>query len=156
MQTPTSSALPIAQRKVVFMFVPMLLLMLPVLARTTWVATALRGLFSHPAAAVRSSDKVAPRIRVLHFTLTPLGLNPSAATIPEGRYVIEITNRSELSEFSLNLGRLSGHKQKEVKAIRKHGEWSGVFDLKRDNFVLAINEKPEWTANIQVTKEDNR
>lgn len=91
-------------------------------------------------------------VKVLHFTLTPLGINPSAVTVPEGLYVIEVTNRSDLSRFSLNLGDLSSHKLQELDTTRKHGEWSGFFRLKSDDFVLTVNEKTEWTARLQVIK----
>jgi hypothetical protein len=93
------------------------------------------------------------RIRVLHFTLTPLGFNPSSMTVPEGLYVIEVTNRSDLSQFSLSLGRLSNHKLKEVDATRKLGEWRGLFRLKSDDFALTLNEKPGWSAKLRITKE---
>lgn len=146
MQVSTFSILPAPRRKSRLILFTTLCLML---SMASWLTASLKSL--QPTA--QTTDKESPRIRVLHFTLTPLGLNPTAMTVPEGQYLIEVTNRSDFSEFSLNLGRLSNHKLKEVDAIKKHGEWRGVFDLKRDDFVLTINEKPEWTANIQVIKD---
>ncbi|NOT63482.1 MAG: hypothetical protein HOP19_25000 [Acidobacteria bacterium] len=125
------------------------------LSMAPWVKASWKSMLSY-LPAVQSSGNDAPRISVLHFTLTPLGFNPPAATIPEGQYVIEVTNRSELNDFSLNLGRLSGHKLKETNKIKKHGEWRGAFNLKRGDFAIIINEKPEWAASIQVIKEDKR
>ena len=149
MQVSTFFILPAPRRKSMLILFMTLCLMLLILSMASGLTASLKSL--QPTA--QTTDKAAPRIRVLHFTLTPLGLNPTAMTVPEGKYLIEVTNRSDFSEFSLNLGQLSSYKLKEVNAIKKHGEWSGLFDLKHDDFVLTINEKPEWTANIQVIKD---
>lgn len=132
-----------SQRRVLIVLVLLIGLTITAFSMSRWTAT-------------RSSDTqelaASEPVKVLHFTLTPLGFNPSAMTVPEGLYVIDVTNRSGLSTFSLNLGRLSGHKLKEVDTARKRGEWSGYFRLKKDDFVLTVNEKTAWTASLEVTK----
>ena len=154
MQIFAPFVLPAYRRKALLIFFPALCLMVSVFSLASWQTGFLKSVWSATGITPQAANPETERIKVLHFTLTPRGFNPVAATIPEGRYVIEVTNRSELPEFSLNLGRLSGHKIKERDNAKKHGEWSGLFDLKRGDFVLSINEKPEWTANIQATKEE--
>lgn len=132
-----------SQRKVVIASGLLIGLTISVFSMSRWTATR----FSNA-----KEQASAEPVKVLHFTLTPLGFNPNAMTVPEGLYVIEVTNRSDLKAFSLNLGRLSNHKLKEVDTARKRGEWSGFFRLKSDDFVLTINEKTAWTARLQVTK----
>jgi hypothetical protein len=132
-----------SQRKMVLASVMLIGLTISAFSMSRWAATRLGN---------AKEQAPAERVKVLHFTLTPLGFNPSVMTVPEGLYVIEVTNRSDLSTFSLNLGHLSNHKLREVNAARTHGEWSGFFRLKSDDYVLAINEKTAWTAKLQVTK----
>lgn len=134
-----------SQRKIVLASVMLIGLTISAFSMSRWAATRFRK-------AKEMAQAPAERVKVLHFTLTPLGLNPSVMTVPEGLYVIEVTNRSDLKTFSLNLGRLSNQKLKEVNAVRTQGEWSGIFRLKSDDYVLAINEKTAWAAKLQVTK----
>jgi len=152
MQIPSSFLMSNNQRKFLIASILLLGLTLSAFSMSRWAAIR-RGHAQEPVlTAARAAGNDPERVRALHFTLTPLGFNPSAMTVPEGLYVIEVTNRSDLSTFSLNLGRIANHKLKEVDAIHRHGEWSGFFRLKSDDFVLTVNEKPEWKAKLQVTK----
>lgn len=131
-----------SRRKIVMASVLLIGLAISAFSMSRWIVPRLGG-----------GEKLAPpeRVKVLHFTLTPLGFSPTEMTVPEGLYTIEVINRSGLSMFSLHLGRLSERKLKEVDSARKLGEWRGFFNLKRDDYVVTVNEKTEWTARLQVT-----
>jgi hypothetical protein len=97
---------------------------------------------------------------VISITVNPRGFNPSRVTVPEGLYLIDINNRSGLSELNLQLGALNSRKLKESRRPKdsqgrelKSQDWRGFFNLDRGVYTVTESSHPNWVLQIQVDRK---
>ena len=111
----------------------------------------------NPASAQTNTP---PPIKVISITVNPRGFNPSKITVPEGLYLIDINNRSGISELGLQLGALNTKKLKESKRPKdsqgrelKSQDWRGLFNLDKGTYTITESSHPNWVVEIQVNKK---
>jgi hypothetical protein len=124
--------------------------------------------YSHKAGGLSSQDPKRPatpatpppsvpgvaassKIKAVLFTVRPDGFEPSEITLPEGKYVIAVDNRSGADEVLLNVRRGQSDRLKEVRLTRQQLNWRGVIDLKPGLYTVSDVNRPEWAARLQVT-----
>lgn len=85
------------------------------------------------------------------FTIHSQGFEPNDITLPAGKYVLVVDNRSGAEDVQLNLRRGQSEKLKEAKLSRKEMDWYSVIELAPGQYSLSDLNRPKWSANIKVS-----
>lgn len=104
------------------------------------------------AAALQShgAPALSPLKSVL-FTIHSEGFEPNEITLPAGKYVFVVDNRSGSEDVQLNLRRGQSEKLKEAKLTRKEMDWNSVVELAPGQYTLIDLNRPNWSADIKVS-----
>jgi uncharacterized cupredoxin-like copper-binding protein len=112
-------------------------------------AGARAALRASPAAHARAEQADAG-VQVLLLTLGPTSFEPSEVTLPKGKYLIVVHNRTGLEGFALRLERDGGVKLHEARVPARKLEWGGQFDMTPGEYVLSEADHPEWACRVNV------
>ncbi|MDQ3745361.1 MAG: hypothetical protein M3444_13340 [Acidobacteriota bacterium] len=88
--------------------------------------------------------------QVLLLVLRPAGFEPSEVTLPQGKYLLVVQNRTGLRGFALQFDR-DGGRLHEVRLPARKLDWNGHFDLTPGDYVLREADHPEWSCRITIT-----
>ena len=91
--------------------------------------------------------------KVAIFTLRPNGFQPAEITIPAGKYLVIVRNRTGLDKFSFRLERGSGARLHDVRMPRYKREWKQFLQLAPDTYVITESDHPGWVCRITVTAD---
>ena len=89
--------------------------------------------------------------KVVLLTLRPNGFSPRELTLPAGRYLFVVRNRTGLAEFSFRIERESGEVLHEVSPRRYKREWKHMVQLPVGVYIVKEVLHPDWTCHITVT-----
>jgi hypothetical protein len=101
------------------------------------------------AAAAQTGPDQSP-VEVIRVTLRPTGFDPATMTAPKGRALIAVDDLSGLDGVTLRLDRAAGGRLREVKAERGGAKLREVLDLHPGEYVLSLEERPDWACRINV------
>jgi len=99
-------------------------------------------------AETQSNDE---QVEVEVSTVRANGFEPRAITRPEGRFILALTNHTEVAELALRLDRVSGNRVHEVRMRRGRIRWNQVFNLPSGDYLLSEQNHPDWTCRITLT-----
>ena len=89
--------------------------------------------------------------KVALLTIRPTGFEPNEITIPAGKYLIVVRNRTGLDQFSLRLERGTAVRLYDVRLPRYKREWKQFLQLTPDSYVITETNHPGWVCRITVT-----
>lgn len=135
------------------------LLRLPVFGRSylaaALLALALAAAFgaAHLAADVPNqgrTERPAQGLKVLRVTLGPEGFTPAEVTLPRGRFLLVVYNKSGLEDVVLRLDGENGGRLREARSKGRGSRWRDVFDPPPGRYVLGVADRPAWKCDITV------
>ena len=85
------------------------------------------------------------------LVLDPSGFSPSSVSLPKGRLLLGIDNRTGFEDLVFHLDRISGNRIKEVKPRKGRHDYREVYDLSPGNYVLSEASHPQWICHITIT-----
>ena len=112
----------------------------------TYSARALNAPAPAPPAAAEADP-----VRVISVTLRPTGFEPSEVSVPAGRYLLVVNNRTGLEQFTPRLGREGQGAADEAGTLRHKRAWKKALQLTPGQYALAEADRPEWVCRITVT-----
>lgn len=90
-------------------------------------------------------------LSVLRLTLSPEGFTPAEVTLPHGRFLLVVYNKSGLEDVDLRFDAVAGGRLREARAKGRGSRWQEVFDPPPGEYVLSLTEHPDWACRITVT-----
>ena len=104
------------------------------------------------ATAVPRQEQPAYRHSAIVFTLLPEGFEPAEITLPQGRYLLAVENRTGLAEeVELQLHREDGDKLREKRLGRGKRAWKEVVELVPGRYVVSEAGHPDWVCHLTIT-----
>lgn len=85
------------------------------------------------------------------LTIRPTGFEPKELTIPAGKTLVVVRNRTGLAEFSIRLERGNGTRLFDLRVPRYKRDWKKVLDLTPDTYVITESNHPGWVCRVTVT-----
>jgi hypothetical protein len=86
------------------------------------------------------------------LTLRPTGFEPPEVTLPQGRYLLAVENRTGLAEeVDLRLQRENGNGLREKRLGRGRPVWKEVVDLPPGRYAVTEAGHPEWVCRVTIT-----
>ncbi|MEK6280647.1 MAG: hypothetical protein AABN95_09875 [Acidobacteriota bacterium] len=85
------------------------------------------------------------------LTIRPTGFEPNEISIPAGKYLIVVRNRTGLAQFSLRVDRGTGVRLYDVRLPRYKRDWKQIVQLTPDTYVITETNHPGWVCRITVT-----
>lgn len=104
-----------------------------------------------PAVLQNHGTPASSPLKSVLFTIHTEGFEPNEITLPAGKYVLAVDNRSGSEDVQLNLRRGQSEKLKEAKLSRKQMDWNSVIELTPGQYSLSDLNRPKWSANIKVS-----
>lgn len=101
--------------------------------------------------AQEEPERQAKDVQVLRLTLRPDGFERSELTLPSGRYVFVVKNRTGLDQYALRLSREGHGTQSEARLQRHQREWRELINLTPGEYVLTELDHPEWACRLTIT-----
>ncbi len=101
---------------------------------------------NHPSGA-RPGDK-APEVRLI--VMRTRGFEPSEITVPAGKVLLVVHNRSGLANVKLRLDRVGGDRLHEVDVHREKLDWKDWVELKPGHYVLTEASHSMFHCSITV------
>lgn len=89
--------------------------------------------------------------RVALLTIRPTGFDPKEITMPAGKYLVVVRNRTGLDQFSVRLERSNGARLYDVRLPRYKREWKQFLHLVPDTYVITETNHPDWVCRITVS-----
>lgn len=108
-------------------------------------------LLAIPRAANGQGNPHSQIIPGLIVILRPSGFDPSSFTLPRGRFLFGIDNRTGFEGLDFHLNRLTGDHVKEVKPRKGQHDYREVYDLSPGDYVLSESSHPKWVCRITIT-----
>jgi hypothetical protein len=102
-----------------------------------------------PAAFQATAPPAVPQ--TLRITIRPTGFDPAEVTIPQGRFILAVDNRSGLRDLTFRLDRESGGRLHEVRMPRESLSWRALIDASPGTYTLTEANHPEWLCRVTVT-----
>lgn len=102
------------------------------------------------AAAVTAPDGVT------QLLLRPEGFDSTEFTLPKGRYLLILQNRTGLDNLALQVSRLvgNGEKPKDVAFdSKKKYRIESLIDLTPGDYAVTVQGYPDWTCRLTVTSK---
>lgn len=103
------------------------------------------------AAPQPQQEEQEEKAKVIHFTIRPTGFEPAEVTIPAGKYLVAIQNRSGLRELMLRLNAEAGGRLLEVNMPKGKLDWRRWLNLTPGDYTLTEVNNPEWVCHIKIT-----
>lgn len=118
--------------------------------RRTFIA--LTALVSATTSLSGQQPQARERVQTLRFNLRPKGLVPASMTVPEGKYRFELRNGYILAPLELEFEDNRSVRVAELRA--RNGAPISRFEanLREGTHRLAVRGRPQWSAEIVVTK----
>jgi len=101
------------------------------------------------SAAASSSSNALPGVRV---TIRPTGFDPTELTLPQGRFVLTVDNRSGLRELTFRINSESGARLQEVTMPREKLNWRGIINP-AGSYVITETAHPDWQCRVTITAQ---
>ena len=138
------------------------LLVLCALALTVLVVVANGGfLRKHLSASERRNESAADivrpalddprRIETELITVTRTGFEPLEITRPQGQFLLDVDNRSELNALDLYLERQNGARERSAKVQKTAPELRLPLDLSPGTYFLREAGHNSWICTINIT-----
>jgi hypothetical protein len=86
----------------------------------------------------------------ISVTLRNEGFNPTELSIPAGRFLFSVDNRSGVSELVLRLSKSNGTRIREIRISSNRGDWNEMFELSPGLYVLTEANHRNWVCRITV------
>lgn len=109
------------------------------------------GIEGAPPVSATAGGAERKDLLVLRLTLSPEGFTPSEVTLPHGRYLLVVYNKSGLEDVDLSLNAGAGHRLHEARAKGRGSRWRDVFEEPPGEYVLGVSDHPDWACRITVT-----
>lgn len=90
------------------------------------------------------------RFPIVLLNLTRFGFEPSRITVPAGRCLLAIRNRSGLESIDLQLSREAGDRLISERHQQGKRHWERQVVLTPGNYVLTEANHPRWSLRITV------
>lgn len=105
-----------------------------------------------PAETLDSSAEVAAGVGlpVVRVTIRPTGFDPAEVTLPRGRFMLAVDNRTGMNDLTFRLEREGGGRLHEVRMTREQLAWRKVVDPPPGSYVLTEIKHPEWVCRISA------
>jgi hypothetical protein len=87
---------------------------------------------------------------VVRVTIRPTGFDPAEVTLPRGRFMLAVDNRTGLNELTFRLDREGGGRLHEVRMTREQLAWRKVIDPPPGGYVLTEINHPGWVCRISI------
>jgi hypothetical protein len=87
-------------------------------------------------------------LKGLVFEVRPFGFTRTEVTVPDGRYLIVIQNRTGRRDLTFRVDRQGGDRLHEVRQRRL--DWRAQVDLHPGTYILSEANHPDWRATITV------
>lgn len=113
--------------------------------------TAVLGLLTASSVSASANGADQKTLPVLRLTLTPEGFTPAEVTLPHGRFLLVVYNKSGAEELNLSLKAEIGGKLREARAKGRGSRWREVFNPPPGRYVLGVADHPDWACQITVT-----
>lgn len=127
---------------------------LAVAARAWRAATApeMPGVSAAPAETPHSGarDATGAGLPLVRVTIRPTGFDPAEVTLPRGRFMLAVDNRTGLNELTFRLVREGGGRLHEVRMTREQLAWRKVVDPPPGGYLLTEVNHPGWVCRISV------
>lgn len=116
------------------------------------VAPVVPDAYAEPAAVRPPETRAAPssRLPVVRITIRPTGFDPAEVTLPRGRFLLAVDNRSGLDELTFRLDREGAGRLHEVRMTREQLGWRKVLDPPPGVYVLTEAGHPDWVCRVRV------
>jgi hypothetical protein len=123
----------------------------------TWLALAPTA---EPAASLKlktasttvvKDTSTQERVETVLVTITRFGFEPGEITRPQGKFFLEVDNRSELSEVDLRLEAEHGNRLHQKRVPREQLDWLQELELRPGSYTLTEANHPEWVCRITIT-----
>lgn len=85
------------------------------------------------------------------LTIRATGFEPAEATLPAGKYLLVVQNRSGLTEVTLRLEEESRGRLLEIIIPKGKLDWRGRLELMPGNYTLIETNHSEWLCRITIT-----
>ena len=124
----------------------------PLIARTENIPSSLREDSS------RSESSVAPRPtatspddepRVVSLQVTPNGFEPTETSVPRGKVLILLQNRTGNRDLSFYLTRENQERLAESEPQKR--DWKAQVQLGPGTYIIGETSHPEWHSILRVT-----
>lgn len=119
------------------------------------------GSRSSPVRADQASpESLAPEhnpvkpLGVIQLSIRPEAIEPAQVTVPKGKYLLLLSNRTGLPELSVQLSRTNDNEEKlkDLKfANKSRYRWKGLLELPPGDYLLSVPSHPEWVCRITAT-----
>jgi hypothetical protein len=103
-----------------------------------------------PALALAKSEQFT-EIETELVTITVQGFDPIAITRPQGRFFLEVDNRTGLPQVDLRLDSEHGVRVQHARVPREQLDWYEPLQLVPGHYVLTETDHPEWRCEITIT-----
>jgi hypothetical protein len=104
------------------------------------------------APALTTGVSAQNRVETEIVTLGSTGFEPGALTRPQGRFYLEVDNRSELPEVEFKISTESGQQLFQAIVPHEQLDWQQELDLAPGRYLLTEANHPEWVCQINITQ----
>lgn len=106
-----------------------------------------------PAGVRRAGEQVAPGVGlpVARVTIRPTGFDPAEVTLPRGRFLLAVDNRSGLNELTFRLDREGDGRLHEARMTRGRLAWRKVIDPAAGDYILTEATHPDWVCRVRIS-----
>lgn len=101
---------------------------------------------------VESTLQTRNPVKVIQITALRTGLRPATLSVPTGRYLLAIDNRSGVDNLNMQFGLEGSLTMRQASSRRATPDWRGVVDLTPGKYNLTIAERPQWRCALTVTQ----
>jgi hypothetical protein len=89
-------------------------------------------------------------IKTLRFRIEMKSMVPASVTVPQGRYLIQVSNSVVLAPITIQLDTSDGKRAIEATSPVGRSRSGGFVNLTPDTYTLHVRSRPEWSAQIVV------
>jgi hypothetical protein len=104
-----------------------------------------------PLSTVQSTRDELEVPQAILFTIRPTGFEPAEATLPAGKYLLVVQNRSGLKEPTFRLDVDSRGRLLEVRPPKGKLDWRRQVNLTPGTYTLTEANNPEWVCRVTIT-----
>ncbi len=134
------------------LFASLIVLILIILSGSVFSARARVSKEVVPAQTTSERERQ-PALQVELITITRTGFEPTELTVPAGKFLLDVDNRSEIAEVELRLDRQEGGREVTTTVRSRAPEWRGELDLRPGVYILSEANHPRWICRITITSE---
>lgn len=108
---------------------------------------------SSKLAATPRSAASGDRLEVETIILTRFGFEPEQIIRPPGEFLLNVLNRSQVSDVDLRLDKSAGDHVRLQHVSQDKLDWRDFFTLEPGDYVLTEASHPEWVCRITITPQ---